>query len=224
MKISIITVCLSIVSDIVLSPKKTEEEFALPPLVFLKQCDKVFYEVELVAALSSILPAVALGLGNIEPARLGFLAVCGLYGDEQARYFYILGGGIRLIATLKVYFVGGTHSCTIVVPTEAEVAILVAVRNRASRFRAPLNDVAPSGRGVGGYIWYGHCGIDRVCVYASEADSTSRTSRFDEAMCRVGVGNLKGVATLKHGQQIKYVGIPNGTSVEVHLAATLSFL
>lgn len=29
-------------------------------------------------------------------------------------------------------------------------------------------------------------------------------------------GNLKGVATLKSGQQIKYVGIPNGTSVEVY--------
>ena len=29
-------------------------------------------------------------------------------------------------------------------------------------------------------------------------------------------GDLKGVATLKHGQQIKYVGIPNGTSVEVY--------
>lgn len=28
-------------------------------------------------------------------------------------------------------------------------------------------------------------------------------------------GNLKGVATLKSGQRIKYVGIPNGTSVEV---------
>ena len=29
-------------------------------------------------------------------------------------------------------------------------------------------------------------------------------------------GNLKGVAKLKSGQQIKYVGIPNGTSVEVY--------
>lgn len=29
-------------------------------------------------------------------------------------------------------------------------------------------------------------------------------------------GDLKGIATLKHGQQIKYVGIPNGTSVEVY--------
>ncbi len=29
-------------------------------------------------------------------------------------------------------------------------------------------------------------------------------------------GNLKGIATLKSGQQIKYVGIPNGTAVEVY--------
>lgn len=53
-------------------------------------------------------------------------------------------------------------------------------------------------------------------IVTNGATAPTGTDFTHNTSVNLTTGNLKGVATLKSGQQIKYVGIPNGTSVEVY--------
>lgn len=52
-------------------------------------------------------------------------------------------------------------------------------------------------------------------IVTNGATAPTGTDFTHNTSVNLTTGDLKGVATLKSGQQIKYVGIPNGTSVEV---------
>lgn len=53
-------------------------------------------------------------------------------------------------------------------------------------------------------------------IVTNGATAPTGTDFTHDTSVDLTTGNLKGVATLKSDQQIKYVGIPNGTSVEVY--------
>ena len=53
-------------------------------------------------------------------------------------------------------------------------------------------------------------------IVTNGATAPTETDFSHSESVNLSTGDLKGIATLKSGKQIKYVGIPNGTSVEVY--------
>lgn len=65
-------------------------------------------------------------------------------------------------------------------------------------------------------VLFTNANVSAGTIVTNGATAPTGTDFTHNTSVNLTSGDLKGVATLKSGQEIKYVGIPNGTSVEVY--------